>query len=153
MRQDELSPAPGSKHRRKRIGRGDGSGHGTYSCRGLKGQKARSGGGVNPRFEGGQTPLVKRLPVKRGFTNIFKIEYAVVNLRGLDVFSEGVEVTPERMAASGLVTSLTKPIKVLGDGELQHPLVVKAHKFSQAARKKIEAAGGRVEEIVGKIKK
>src|SRR3972149_5548028 len=100
MRQDEFRPAPGSKHRRKRVGRGDGSGHGSYSGRGLKGQKARSGGSVGPRFEGGQTPLVKRLPLKRGFTNIFRTEYAVVNLRGLNTFGQDVEGTPERRVAA-----------------------------------------------------
>lgn len=147
MRQNELSPTPGSKRGRKRIGRGVGSGHGTYACRGSKGQKSRSGGGVGLRFEGGQTPLVKRLPHKRGFTNIFRTDYALVNLRRLKSFGQGVEVTPERLVAAGLVLSLKKPIKILGDGELQQPLVVKANKFSQAARKKIEAAGGRVKEI------
>ena len=147
MRQNELRPSAGSKRRRKRIGRGVGSGHGTYSCRGSKGQKARSGGGVNPRFEGGQTPLVKRLPSKRGFTNIFKTDYALVNLQRLEIFEEGIEVTPQRLVDVGLVPSLKKPIKILGDGELQRPLVVKANKFSQAAKRKIEASGGRVEEI------
>ena len=147
MRQNELRPAAGSKSARKRIGRGVGSGHGTYSCRGCKGQKARSGGGVGLRFEGGQTPLVKRLPHKRGFTNIFRIEYAVVNLCSLRVFDEGAEVTPKELAAAGLVSSPVKPVKVLGVGELQRPLVVRANKFSQSARKKIEAMGGRAEEI------
>ena len=147
MRQNELNPRPGSKRNRKRIGRGVGSGHGTYSCRGSKGQKSRSGGGVSPRFEGGQTPLVKRLPSKRGFTNIFRTDYALVNLRRLEIFDQGTEVTPERLVAAGLVSSLKRPIKILGDGELQRPLVVKANKFSQAAKKKIEAAGGRAEEI------
>ena len=149
MRQNELSPSPGSKHARKRIGRGDGSGHGTYSCRGLKGQKSRSGPGIALRFEGGQTPLVKRLPHKRGFTNIFKTEYAVVNLRGLDAFSANAEITPESLVAAGLVSSLEKPIKILGEGDVKHPLVVKAHKFSQTAKEKIEAAGGKIEEISG----
>lgn len=147
MRQNELRPAAGSRSRRKRIGRGIGSGHGTYACRGCKGQKSRSGGGVGLRFEGGQTPLVKRLPRKRGFTNIFKIDYAVVNLRSLRVFDEGAEVTPKELAAAGLVSSPGRLVKVLGVGELQHPLVVRANKFSQSARKKIEAIGGRAEGI------
>jgi len=147
MKQNELSPSPGSKRNRKRIGRGDGSGHGTYSCRGLKGQKSRAGGGVALRFEGGQTSLVKRLPHKRGFTNIFRIDYAIVNLKRLEIFDPDVEVTPDRLVAVGLVPSLKKPIKILGDGELQRPLVVKAHKFSQVAKKKIEAAGGQAVEI------
>ncbi len=147
MKQHDLGPAAGSKRPRKRVGRGDGSGHGTYSCRGSKGQKARSGGGVGLRFEGGQTPLVKRLPSKRGFTNIFKVNYSVVNLRQLRVFGEGAEVTPQTLRAAGLVSSLKDPVKILGDGELRHPLVVKASRFSEAARKKIEASGGTAEEI------
>jgi large subunit ribosomal protein L15 len=147
MKQNELKPSPGSKHKRKRIGRGDGSGHGTYACRGLKGQKSRAGGGVALRFEGGQTPLVKRLPGKRGFTNIFKTEYSIVNVERLNIFEQGTEITPEKLVDAGLVASLTKPIKILGEGELQHPLVVKANKFSQTAKSKIEAAGGRAEEI------
>ncbi len=147
MRQDELHPAPGSKHKRKRVGRGDGSGHGTYSCRGIKGQKARTGGGVHPLFEGGQTPLVKRLPYKRGFTNIFRTEYTVVNLDRLNVFSAGTEVTPEKLLTAGIVKKLKKPIKILGEGELSQPLVVKANKFSRTAKAKIEAVGGKAEEI------
>jgi len=147
MKQNELSPSPGSKHTRKRVGRGDGSGHGTYSCRGLKGQKSRSGPGIGLRFEGGQTPLVKRLPHKRGFTNIFKTEYALVKLQRLEVFEQNTEVTPQTLLDAGLISSLKKPVKILGDGELQRPLVVKANKFSGSARSKIEAAGGRAEEI------
>jgi large subunit ribosomal protein L15 len=147
MKQHDLGPKAGSKRGRKRVGRGDGSGHGTYSCRGSKGQKSRSGGGVGLRFEGGQTPLVKRLPSTRGFTNIFKTDYTLVNLRRLRIFEEGAEVTPQRLLDAGLVPSLKKPIKVLGDGELQRPLVVKANKFSQTARQKIEASGGKAEEI------
>ncbi|HEY48518.1 MAG TPA: 50S ribosomal protein L15 [Dehalococcoidia bacterium] len=147
MKQHELSPKAGSKRSRKRVGRGVGSGHGTYACRGCKGQKSRSGGGVALRFEGGQTPLVKRLPSKRGFTNIFKTDYTLVNLRRLEVFEEGAEVTPQKLLDVGLVPSLKKPIKILGDGELQRSLVVKANKFSQTAKQKIEASGGRAEEI------
>jgi len=147
MRQNELSPVSGSKHSRKRIGRGDGSGHGTYSCRGLKGQKSRSGPGIALRFEGGQTPLVKRLPHKRGFTNIFKTDYILVKLQQLDVFEQDTEVTPQMLLDAGLISSLKKPVKILGDGELQYSLVVKANKFSGSARRKIEAAGGRAEEI------
>ena len=147
MKQNELSPSPGSKHKRKRVGRGDGSGHGTYSCRGLKGQKSRSGPGIALRFEGGQTPLVKRLPHKRGFTNIFKTDYALVKLQRLEVFDQNTEITPQMLLDAGLIPSLKKPVKILGDGELQRPLVVKANKFSGSARSKIEAAGGRAEEI------
>ena len=147
MRQHDISPDEGAKHRRKRIGRGVGSGHGTYSCKGCKGQKARSGGGVSPWFEGGQNPLVKRLPSRRGFTNIFKVEYSTVNLRHLNVFEKDAEVTPERLVEAGLVQSLSKPIKILGDGDIQHSLIIKANKFSQSAIKKIEASGGRAEKI------
>ena len=147
MKQNELSPSPGSKHKRKRVGRGDGSGHGTYSCRGLKGQKSRSGPGIALRFEGGQTPLVKRLPHKRGFTNIFKTDYALVKLQRLEVFDQNTEITPQMLLDAGLIPSLKKPVKILGDGELQRPLVVKANKFSESAKRKIEAAGGKAEEI------
>jgi len=147
MRQNELSPAPGSKKSRKRVGRGDGSGHGTYSGRGSKGQKSRSGYKTRPGFEGGQLPLIKRLPQKRGFVNIFRIEYSVINLNKLSMFESGSEVTPERLVAAGLVKSLRHPVKILAEGDINHPLLVKAHKFSTAAKAKIEAAGGRVEEV------
>ncbi|MFC2028096.1 50S ribosomal protein L15 [Chloroflexota bacterium] len=147
MKQNELRPPEGSKHNRKRVGRGIGSGHGTYSCRGLKGQNSRSGGGVHPLFEGGQNPLVKRLPYKRGFNNVFRVEYAVVNLDRLNIFPEGTEVTPEAMVSAGIIKGLKKPVKVLGDGELNQKLVVKANKFSQTARTKIESLGGTAEVI------
>jgi len=147
MRQDELSPVPGSRRGRKRVGRGDGSGHGTYSGRGVKGQKSRSGSKMRPGFEGGQLPLIKRLPQKRGFVNIFRREYSPVNLNRLNIFESGSEVTPEKLVAAGVVKSLRRPIKILGEGDISHPLVVKANKFSVAAKAKIEAAGGRVEEI------
>ncbi len=147
MRQNELSPAPGSKKNRKRVGRGDGSGHGTYSGRGCKGQKSRAGYKMRPGFEGGQLPLIKRLPRKRGFVNIFRTEYSVINLNKLSMFESGSEVTPERLVAAGLVKSLRHPVKVLAEGDITFPLSVKAHKFSTAAKVKIEAAGGRVEEV------
>ena len=147
MRQDQLSPAPGSKRGRKRVGRGDGSGHGTYSGRGCKGQKSRSGGKVRPGFEGGQLPLIKRLPQKRGFVNIFRTEYSIVNLDKLSIFESGSEVTPELLVASGVVKSRRHPIKILGGGVIDRPLVVKANKFSAAAKAKIEAAGGKAEEV------
>jgi len=145
--QDKLSPAPGSKRGRKRVGRGDGSGHGTYSGRGCKGQKSRAGYKMRPGFEGGQLPLIKRLPRKRGFTNIFRIEYSIVNINKLNIFGPGSEVTPETLVASGLVKSLRHPIKILAEGNINHPLVIRASKFSGAARAKIEAAGGKAEEI------
>ncbi len=147
MRQEKLSPAPGSKKGRKRVGRGDGSGHGTYSGRGCKGQKSRSGYKMRPGFEGGQLPLIKRLPRKRGFVNIFRTEYSLVNLDKLGIFEPGSEVTPEKLVAAGVVKSLKHPIKILAGGELKHALVIKANKFSAAAKAKIEAAGGRAEEI------
>jgi len=147
VRQDELSPAPGSRKSRKRVGRGDGSGHGTYSGRGSKGQKSRSGYKMRPGFEGGQLPLIKRLPRKRGFVNIFRVEYNIVNLNKLNIFEPGSEVTPEGLVAAGLVKSLRHPIKILAEGDINHPLIVRANKFSAAAKAKIEAAGGKVEEI------
>ncbi len=147
MLQEKLSPAPGSKRGRKRVGRGDGSGHGTYSGRGCKGQKSRSGYKMRPGFEGGQLPLIKRLPQKRGFVNIFRTEYSIVNIDKLGIFEPGSEVTPEKLVAAGVVKSLRRPIKILAAGEIGHPLVIKANKFSAAAKAKIEAAGGRVEEI------
>lgn len=147
MRQDNLSPAFGAKKDRKRVGRGTGSGHGCYSGRGCKGQKSRSGGQRKRGFQGGQGPLILRLPKKRGFTNIFKTEFSVVNINELNVFEAGSEVTPEKLLAAGLVKSLRHPIKVLGDGDIKHPLTVKANKFSAAAKAKIEAAGGKVEEV------
>ena len=147
MRQDELSPAPGSKRARKRVGRGDGSGHGTYSGRGCKGQKSRSGYSIKPGFEGGQLPLIKRLPRKCGFTNIFRTEYSIVSINKLNIFESGSEVTPEKLVAMGIVKSLRHPIKILADGDINRPLVVKANRFSAAAKAKIEAAGGQVEEV------
>ncbi|MBU2609173.1 MAG: 50S ribosomal protein L15 [Chloroflexi bacterium] len=147
MRQNDLSPAPGSRKDRKRVGRGDGSGDGTYSGRGCKGQKSRAGFKMRPGFEGGQLPIIKRLPRKRGFTNFFRIEYNVVNLGSLNIFESGSEVSPEKMVAARLIKSLRHPIKVLAEGDLQHPLSVKANKFSAAAKAKIEAAGGQAEEV------
>jgi large subunit ribosomal protein L15 len=145
--QHTLKPAPGAKQKRKRVGRGDGSGHGTYSGRGLKGQKSRAGGGVRLGFEGGQLPIIKRLPRKRGFTNIFRDEYITVNVGRLNAFAADAEVTPQSLLEAGLIKSIKLPVKILGDGEINHPLTVKAKKFSSAAKAKIEAAGGRAEEI------
>ena len=143
----ELRPPKGSKHARKRVGRGNASGHGTYSGRGLKGQKSRSGRKPKLGFEGGQTRLIKRLPRRRGFTNIFRTEYSAVNLRDLERFEAGTEVTPELLKQSRVVRSLRRPVKVLASGELTKALTVKAHKFSTAAKEKIEAAGGSALEI------
>ena len=148
VKQNELHPAPGSKKDRKRVGRGDGSGHGTYSGRGLKGQKSRSGAmQARPGFEGGQLPLIKRLPQKRGFTNIFRTEYSIINVGKLSAFKPDSEVTPEKLLAAGLIKSQRQPVKILAEGNISQPLLVKAHKFSSAAKAKIEAAGGRAEEI------
>ena len=147
MKQNELSPAPGSKKARKRVGRGDGSGHGTYSGRGQKGQKSRAGGKMRPGFEGGQLPLIKRLPKKRGFYNLFRTEYDVINLSELNLFEPGSEITLESLREAGLIRSTQKPVKVLAGGELNRQLIVKVHKFSAAAKVKIEAAGGKAEEV------
>jgi large subunit ribosomal protein L15 len=143
MKLHELSPAKGSKHSKKRVGRGPGSGLGKTAGRGEKGQKSRTGYSGRPGFEGGQMPLVRRVP-KRGFTNIWRSEYAVVNLSQLADL-EG-DVTPETLREAGLVRSGRK-VKVLGDGEIDKPLHVVADKFSKSAREKIEAAGGRCEEL------
>jgi len=129
------------------VGRGNGSGHGTYSGRGSKGQKSRSGYKMRPGFEGGQLPLIKRLPQKRGFVNIFRTEYSVVNIDKLNIFESGSEVTPEKLVAAGVLKSLRHPIKILANGDINHPLSVKANKFSAAAKAKIEAAGGKAEEV------
>jgi large subunit ribosomal protein L15 len=148
VKQNNIAPAPGSRHARKRVGRGLGSGHGTFSGRGCKGQKARSGNNkVRPGFEGGQLPLIKRLPRKRGFTNIFRVEYSTVNITDLSKFKSGSSVTPENMLSAGIIKSLAKPIKILADGEIDHPITVKANRFSASAKAKIEAAGGKVEEV------
>lgn len=146
MKQNELKPPVGAKHKKKRVGRGDGSGHGTYSGRGVKGQKSRSGGGVRPGFEGGQLPLIKRLPRKRGFTNIFKVEYNIVNVGKLAIFSPGTEVTPKELLEAGLISARERPTKILGQGDIKHPLLVRADKFSSSAEKKILAAGGKTEQ-------
>jgi len=135
----DLSPPKGSKHRRKRVGRGPGSGKGKTSGRGEKGQKARSGASIPAGFEGGQMPLHRRLP-KRGFHNPFRTEYQVVNVRDLEGF-EG-EATPETLRGAGLVRSPRMPVKILGDGEITTAVSVTAHAFSAGAREKIEAAGG-----------
>jgi large subunit ribosomal protein L15 len=147
LRQNDLTPPPGAKHARKRVGRGLGSGHGCFSGRGQKGQKGRAGPGVHPYFEGGQLPLHRRLPGKRGFTNIFKTEYSVVNIAKLSAFKAGSLVGRDELTNAGLVRSTTRPIKILGTGDLDRALTVKADGFSVTAREKILAAGGTVEEV------
>ena len=143
----ELKPPKGSKHARKRVGRGNAAGHGTYSGRGLKGQKSRSGRKPKLGFEGGQTKMIKRLPRRRGFTNIFRREYSAVNLRDLERFEAGTEVTPDLLKESRVVRTLRRPVKILAAGELSKALTVTAHRFSKTAREKIEAAGGSAREI------
>jgi large subunit ribosomal protein L15 len=146
MKLHELKPAEGSRKDRKRLGRGIGSGQGKTAGKGHKGQNARSGGGVRLGFEGGQTPLYRRLP-KRGFTNFSRKEYAVVNLDALNRFAEGTEVTPELLIESGVVSNEKAGIKILAKGNVEKKLTVKAHKFSSAAKEAIEAAGGTTEVI------
>lgn len=147
MRLDQLRAPLGARRPRKRVGRGNGS-HGTYSGRGMKGQKARAGGGVRPGFEGGQNPLVKSLPTQRGFVNIFKQNYATVNLDVLAArFPQEAQVTPLAMKEARLIRGLNLPIKILGRGEVDHALTITAHRFSTEARRKIEAAGGKVVEV------
>ncbi|HEX5647956.1 MAG TPA: 50S ribosomal protein L15 [Nitrospira sp.] len=148
MKLHDLKPAPGAKKRRKRIGRGPGSGHGKTATKGHKGLLARSGGGKRPGFEGGQMPLIRRLP-KFGFANPFRTEYAVVNVRSFENWAGGDTVTPQAMVDAGLVKRKTLPIKILGTGALKKSLVIQAHKFSKSAEEKIRAAGGRVEVIGG----
>lgn len=146
MKIQELRPAAGSRQKRTRVGRGIGSGLGKTSGRGHKGQKARAGGGVRPGFEGGQMPLQRRLP-KRGFNNIFKKEYALVNVAELNRFEEGTEITPELLLKSKVIKDLKDGLRVLGEGELSKSLTVKANHFSRAAQEKIQAAGGKAEVI------
>ena len=145
MKLTDLMPAPGSVTEAKRKGRGAGSGNGKTAGKGHKGQKARSGGGVRPGFEGGQMPLQRRLP-KRGFKNYpFKEEYQIVNIEFLNDFEEGAVVDAEALQAKGFISDADKPVKILGDGELDINVTVIADKFSESAKQKIEAAGGKAE--------
>lgn len=146
MKLHELKPAEGSRKTRNRVGRGTGSGNGKTSGKGHKGQNARSGGGVRPGFEGGQTPLFRRLP-KRGFTNINRKDYAIVSLDKLNLFEDGTEVTTELLLEAGMISKVRSGVKVLGNGKLEKKLTVKANKFSASAKEAIEAAGGSAEVI------
>ena len=146
MKMHELEANPGNKKRKKRVGIGDGSGHGGTSCRGHKGQKARSGGKVTPGFEGGQMPLIRRIP-KGGFKNRFRQEYLPINLDRLGAFNEGEEVNPQTLYEKRIINKKNVLVKILGDGELKKKLVVKANAFSKSASEKIEKAGGKVEII------
>lgn len=142
MKLNDLRPNPGSKKKRKRVGRGISAGQGKTAGRGTKGQGARSGGGKGPYFEGGQLPLVRRLPFKRGFTNINKVTYKPVNIGALASFKSGTEVNPEVLVAEGLLKKASDPVVILGSGNVSVKLSVRAHRFSQTAKEKIEAAGG-----------
>ena len=146
MKIHELSPAEGARKKRKRVGRGQGSGHGGTACLGHKGQKSRSGGKTRTGFEGGQMPLHRRLP-KRGFTNIFKKYYCPVNISDLALFEANAVLEAETLISAGIVKKIQSGVKLLGNGEISHPLFIKVHKVSKTARQKIEAAGGKVDII------
>jgi large subunit ribosomal protein L15 len=146
MRIEDIQPAEGSRKRRKRVGRGVGSGHGKTSCKGHKGQKARSGGPKGAGFEGGQMPLQRRVP-KRGFTNNFRVDYAIVNLDVIEKLRTEGTITPELLYSKGIIKNMKNGLKVLGNGNVQGPVTVKAMIFSASAAAKIEAAGGKAEVI------
>ncbi|WP_066502400.1 50S ribosomal protein L15 [Abyssisolibacter fermentans] len=146
MKLHQLKPNPGTTKNRKRLGRGTATGQGKTAGRGQDGQKSRSGGGVRPGFEGGQMPLARRLP-KRGFKNIFAKKYVIVNISDLNRFEDNTEVTPELLLETGILKKLEDGVKVLGNGELNKKLTIKAQKFSKSALEKIEATGGKVEVI------
>lgn len=142
MKLHDLAPPPGAHRKRRRIGRGLGSGRGTTAGKGTKGQKARAGGGVSPKFEGGQLPLVKKLPYRRGFRSLNRVEYQPINLQDLSTFAAGSTVDVAALIGAGLLKNERERVKILGTGELTHALTVTAHRFSASARQKIEAAGG-----------
>jgi len=144
MKIEDIQPAEGSRKRRKRVGRGVGSGHGKTSCKGHKGQKARSGGPKGAGFEGGQMPLQRRVP-KRGFTNNFRVDYAIVNLDVIEKLRTEGTITPELLYSKGVIKNMKSGLKVLGNGNVQGPVTVKAMIFSASAAAKIEAAGGKAE--------
>ena len=146
MKLEEIKSPPGANKSPKRVGRGIGSGHGKTSTRGHKGQKARSGGSIRPGFEGGQMPLQRRIP-KRGFTNIFKKEWSIVNVKDLNIFEDGTIVTVELLKQAGLIKKIDQAVKLLGDGEVEKQLTVQVHKASQQAEDKINAKGGKIEVI------
>lgn len=153
MKLHELRSPEGAKKSRKRVGRGISAGQGKTAGRGTKGQASRSGGTKGPYFEGGQLPLVRRLPSARGFTNIFKVQYVPVNLYRLEGFAANDEVTPKALAEAGIIKSPELPVAILGHGEIDRPLVIKAHRFSASARAKIEEAGGSVEQLPWEVKR
>lgn len=147
MMEHLITPPTGARKSRKRVGRGDSAGQGSYAGRGMKGQKSRAGQGVPPGFEGGQLPMIKGLPMHRGFNNPFKTYFALVKLDVLENFDAGDRITPEILRERGFLRERNKPVKVLGNGEISKAVTVAAHKFTQSARQKIEAAGGTVEEL------
>lgn len=149
MQLHDLQPAAGSKKNRKRVGRGPAAGQGKTAGRGTKGQNSRTGGGVRPYFEGGQLPLVRRLPHLRGFTNIWRTEFQPVNLARLEAFDANSDVSPETLAGAGIIKRASDRVAILAGGDIDRPLKVKAHRVSQAAQDKIVAAGGTVEIIEG----
>ena len=149
MKLHELKPAPGSRRVRKRVGRGPGSGYGKTAGRGMNGQNSRAGGGVPLWHQGGDTPYYRRMPKKPGFKNFNRVEFQEVNLEFLSQFRKGSEVTPEKLREVELINTLSRPVVILGRGELTKPLKVKAHRFSRKAVEKIEKAGGTVEVIEG----
>jgi large subunit ribosomal protein L15 len=146
MKLDELQPSPGSKHNRKRVGRGTGSGHGKTACRGHKGQRSRSGAKISPSFEGGQMPLVRRLP-KRGFTNLFRKPWAIINVRDLARFPADTLVDAEVLQRAGIIKKSAGSVKLLGQGAINVPLTVRVKAISGKAKEIIEAQGGKVEVI------
>jgi large subunit ribosomal protein L15 len=153
MKLHDLQAPQGARKSRKRVGRGIAAGQGKTAGRGTKGQAARSGGTKGPYFEGGQLPLVRRLPFKRGFKNIFKVQYVPVNLYRLEEFDADAEISPVTLAEAGIIKSADLPVAILGDGEVDRPLVVKAHRFSSSARAKIEEAGGSIEQLPWEIQR
>ncbi len=147
MMEHQIAPSKGARKNRKRIGRGDAAGQGSTAGRGNKGQNSRSGGGVSPWFEGGQLPLIKGLPMKRGFHNPFKTYYSLIKIETLETFEAGERITPELLLERGYLRNLNLPVKIVGDGEISKALTVVASKFTQSARAKIEEAKGTAEEI------
>ena len=147
MMEHQVAPSKGARKARKRVGRGDAAGQGSTAGRGMKGQKSRSGRDLRPGFEGGQLPLIKGLPMKRGFTNTFKTYYSLVKVEALDNFEPGERVTPDVLHQRGYLRNLKQPVKIVGDGEISKAITVVAHKFTRSAREKIESAQGTVEEL------
>ena len=147
MMEHVVVPSPGARKRRKRVGRGDSAGQGSTAGRGMKGQKSRSGSSIRTGFEGGQNQLIKGLPMKRGFNNIFKTHYSLISVEVLEAFAAGDHITPDLLRQRGFLRNLKQPIKIVGDGELTKPVTVAAHRFTRSAQEKIEAAKGKVKEL------